>query len=597
MNARLSRELIVAAHLADPVARGAVDFRQETNWAVVLAILLQNKVPLVGLSDDPALSRCPLLELSGFQSAKAEDAKVWRKQRDEYAKLRDRFLQRGIESVLFKSTGLAPSFPYTSGNLDTLVRPEHIEWAREVLQGLGYVELRNIEEPQKFLFRLFENGESVSAIHLHGTVGWGVPFVDDAALWRRVGVSEDDPLVVVPGPEDGILVTIAHTFYEDKAFRLLDLAGIRHALRVGNPDFAEIERVARERGWEDGLSFCLLLLGILEDRLYGERSFPEDALAHARSVVASSAWLSRRLERVLARDEIRFPFRVSFLFGKMMYYRKILKDPLRRRAARAVDVFSTLVWGVKLKLHIRGQRGFVASFSGIDGSGKTLRVRALTRAFEISEIDARAHWSRFGSSAQAKGPTRQGPGTAEASDTASSLHRRRGRLRNPVVRFCWLAYHLAGIVCRYNLRVRVRRWLRGVVICDRYVYDAAVEIDASLPHNPRWSRWAERVLTILCPRPNVAWLLDVPADRGVDRQSDERGNPAAREELERQRGRYLDLARALGLRVVSTGDGRDEATNRVVRETLLAYYDDYHTWVNALLLSNPNQMNPRKRVS
>jgi hypothetical protein len=53
---------------------------------------------------------------------------------------------------------------------------------------------------------------------------------------------------------------------------------------------------------------------------------------------------------------------------------------------------------------------------------------------------------------------------------------------------------------------------------------------------------------------------------------------------------------ATGGGAVSTGGGRDEATSRVVRETLAAYYDDYHTWVNALLLSNPNQMNPRKRV-
>jgi glycosyltransferase involved in cell wall biosynthesis len=42
---------------------------------------------------------------------------------------------------------------------------------------LACVELWNIEEPQKFLFRKFESGESVSAIRLHGRVKWEESFL------------------------------------------------------------------------------------------------------------------------------------------------------------------------------------------------------------------------------------------------------------------------------------------------------------------------------------------------------------------------------------------------------------------------------------
>lgn len=595
MSLNASRELITAALLADPRARSRIDFRENVDWAAVLAILVDNKVPLVGLRGDSALSSCPLLELPAFRDAEAEDASIWRRQRDEYAKVRDRFLQRGIESVLFKSAGVAPSFPYTSGNLDTLVHPEQVRLGRELLGELGYVELRNIEEPLKFLFRKFEGGESVSAIHLHGTVGWGVPFMDDGALWRRIRGSDDDPLVLVPASEDALLVTIAHTFYEDKAFRLLDIARIRHCLREGNPDFSEIERIAHERGWEDGLSFCLVLLSRLEESLYGEQSFPAVALERARRAVQSSRQLSGWLEREMERTELRFPFRVSFIFSKVIYYRKVTRDRQRSLTKRADDVFRTLVWGVRQKLHIRGQRGFLVSISGIDGSGKTLRACSLARAFEISEIDARTYWSRFGSSAGKRGRGAQPSDGAASSDTAASLERRRRRLRNPVMRFGWLVGNLAGLVCRYNLQARARRWLRGVEICDRYLYDAIVEIHASLPDHPGLSRWAERTLILLCPRPDIAWLLDVPAGLSVQRQPDE-SSTAARDELARQRERYLILARTCGLKVVATSGAREEATNRVVRETLLAYYDNYRTWVSALLLSNPNQMNPRRRA-
>jgi thymidylate kinase len=594
MSSRVSRESIVASQLADPTTRCRIDFNQEIDWAAVLAILVGNKVPLIGLTLDPALTDCPLLRVAEFQRIAAEEHGTWQSFRDHYGTARDRFLRRGIQSVLLKSAGLSPSFPYTSDNLDTLVRPEHIQSCREILGELGFVELRNIEEPLKFLFRKFEGGESVSAIHLHGTVGWGVPFLDDAALWKRVRVSEDDPLVLVPASEDALLVTIAHAFYEDKSFKILDIARIRHCLRRGNLDFPDVERIARRRGWEDGLAFCLALYSRLEDWLYGEQSIPGDALERARSVVRSNAWLSQQLENALRRDEVHFPFRLSFLFGKLLYYRKILNDPQRNPATRTGDVIRTLAWGIKLKLHIRGQRGLIVSFSGIDGSGKTVHIRALGNACAIAEVKARSFWTRFGSSARKSDLGRPGSKNARISDTATSLARRRRRLRHRAMRLGWLMYNLTLLVLRYNWHVRLRRWLGEVVICDRYVYDAAVEINVSLPDDPGLCRWAERLLIHLSPRPEVAWLLDVPADISVERQTDENRSIASREELSRQRSVYRALAGTYGLKLVETCSRPEETTSHVVRETLRAYYDDYKTCVNALLLSNPNQMNPRK---
>jgi thymidylate kinase len=594
MSPQPSRASAVAARLADPATRGGVDIREEIDWEAVVATLVKNKVPLIPLANDPAISESPLLRLKRFQEKVVDEERIWRKYREEYKAVRDRFLARGIPSVLFKSVGLPPSFPYTSDNVDTLVAREHAEAARGALYDLGYVELRNVEEPQKWLFRKFEGGRSVSAIHLHGTVGWGVPFLDDASMWGRIHGSEDDPLVNVPAPEDALLVTIAHAFYEDKCFKLLDIVRARHCLRQKGLNFSEIERIARERGWQDGLAFCVLVLDRVEDWLFGERSIPEEALERARGRVGSSGWLSRRLDETLGRGEVRFPFRVSFLFVKLLYYRKVLTDPTRARGKRLDDLVRTLAWGAKLKLNISGQRGMIVSISGIDGSGKTLHARALAEAFETCAIRARTYWSRFGSLG---GPRAAGGVPRDAlvaSDTASSLARRRRRLRHPLVRLAWLLYNLGGLVLRYNWRVRLRCWLGEVVICDRYVYDAVVEMEASLSDSPGLARLAGRILSGLCPRPEAAWLLDVPADLSVARQGDENRSPSSAEELSRQRSAYLDLAAASGLTVTTTRGRPEESTSLVVRETLRRYFADYRTWVNALLLSNPDQMNPRK---
>ena len=593
MELKFPQQYIIAARLTDPMARVQVDFDQAVDWCDVLQVLIKNKVPLSSLNNDPRLEDCPLVLNVAFKEALQAEILMRKGLHDKYGELREALLKKGIQSILFKSSGLSPSFPYTSDNLDTLVRLEHVSLSRQALNALGYVELRNVEEPQKWLFRKFRGGESISAIHLHGVVGWGVPFLDDSALWKRARASEDDPWVMIPAPEDALLITIAHALYENKSFKLLDIARIRHCLRQENFDFSSVERIARQRGWVDGLAFCLLLYSQLEVALYNEMRIPGAVLDWAHAIISANIWLSLALEKTLKREEVYFPFEVSFFLGKILYYRKILNDLQRNLAMRIYDVISTLAWGVKLKLQIKGQRGMIIAISGIDGAGKTAHCRSLLRALETSDVKAHIYWSRFGSSTQ-RNDIRRGTEEGNSSDIATSLARRRQRLKKPLLRFSWLAINLIRFIIGSTLHVRFRRWLGGVVICDRYIYDSMVEIQASLPNGSRWSTWAEWLLTLFCPHPDVAWLLDVPAELSVRRQANERGSAAACEELAKQRSKLKALASRYGLRVLPTSSGLDETSSQLVRETLLKYYENYGTWVKALMLSNPNQMNPEK---
>jgi thymidylate kinase len=596
MTPRFTPECVIAAGLADPGSRGDIDFDQAVDWREVVRILSANRVPLSSLKDDPDLEARAsiLMSASDFRDAERAERVAGEDLRGEYVELRRVLLERGVQSILLKSTGLAPSFPYTSDNVDTLVRLRDVTVAKQVLDSLGYVELRNIEEPNKWLFRKFRGGESISAIHLHGVVGWGVSFVDDALVWRRVRPSEDDPLVMVPAPEDAFLVTVAHAFYENKSFKLLDIARMRHCLRDDELDFESLESIARKRGWEDGLAFCLLLCSGLEAALYGETLVSDAVLARARAIISRDRRLSSCLEETLKRDQGDFPFRVSFLLVKILYYRKILRDQQRPLSGRAWDTVSTLAWGVRQKLQIKGQRGMIVSLSGIDGAGKTTHGRALVRAFETSETRARLYWSRFGSSQHEGHNDRNGQPECNPMDIASSLARRRRRLENPMMRACWLTVNLVQYTARCNLHVRVPRLLGAVVVCDRYTYDAMVEIQASLSDGSRWSQRAGWLVGRLCPRPNVAWLLDVGSEVSVERQAEQGSDEAVCAELERQHSDFLALASANRLRILVTSVDPEETCSQLVRETLLEYFTDYQTWVSAIFLANPNQMNPAK---
>jgi thymidylate kinase len=356
-----------------------------------------------------------------------------------------------------------------------------------------------------------------------------------------------------------------------------------------------MQRVSESRGWEDGFAFSLIIYSRLEKAIYSESLIPEDALAVANQTIERSYWLKKALQRTMNRDDFQFPFKVSFLLGKLFYYRKLLTYPKRNLHTRVYSVVATLAAGIKLKLGIRGQRGMLISLSGIDGSGKSSATQVLLNAFATSDILAFPYWIRFGSVEWLR---RNKPVLAinklevSISGTTTALERRQSRLKNPFLRMTWLLLNLAYLILFYNLKVRVSTWFGYVVICDRYIYDALVEIEASLPNNSSLIRLSEFLLTHLCPKPQLAWLFDLAPGEALSRQMYEQSNLAAQKELTFQRERYLALQERYQLILVNNQGNKNEVIDMVVLKTLRRYFADYHTWINGLLFSNPNQMNP-----
>ena len=126
----------------------------------VLRLLRVNRIPLLMVKDNET----HLFHGDDFRKELMKEKAKYQRWRNEYEIVRERFSNERIENILFKSTGLPPSFPYTSDNLDVLIKSNYEEKARKILQKLGYVELRNVEEPRKFLFRKFRARKSYRSI-------------------------------------------------------------------------------------------------------------------------------------------------------------------------------------------------------------------------------------------------------------------------------------------------------------------------------------------------------------------------------------------------------------------------------------------------
>jgi len=65
--------------------------------------------------------------------------------------------------------------------------------------------------------------------------------------------------------------------------------------------------------------------------------------------------------------------------------------------------------------------------------------------------------------------------------------------------------------------------------------------------------------------------------------------------LAEQRALYAEIAKARHLCVIDCAGEMAEASDRIVREVLTDYEDNFGTLINGLLLSNPGQLNPGDR--
>ncbi len=557
--------------------------------------LRRNKYPLLALGE-----RVPdwLRADPVFQQQLADESEWYATQHREYEVVQRAWFEHGIQGLMIKSAGNAPSFPYLSDNIDVAVRPQHGPSAREVLRQLGYVELRNIEEPSKYLFRKFHAGRCVSAIHVHEQVIWLVGFMDEDALWSRMRQSADDPLVNVPSPEDAILINLAHACYENKLLRLLEVVRVRHALRTAGDrlDGGYLERVASSRGWRDGLAFMLCVYGVLERALFDDPLLPAALEHHCESLVRDDPHVWARIEKIRSASDVDLPLDLSYWFCKRLYYRKILADPTVSVDQRRRDVVSTLLQGIKLKSRLRFQPGCVISISGPDGSGKTSHAQALSGALRLCELNATYLWNRGGSTGllRAANAVRRllGGQRAAGSLPEDSVTRRRRLSSNPLLRFAWSWLVALDQVATYAIRARLPAMVGRIVVADRYAYDTAVEMEASLPADAHWSRLAIAAMLRLVPRPTFAYVLDVDPDTARARKPEEVWHA----DLAAEREHYRSLAERFAVRTISTAGSFGEGNDRLIRETMMTYMATFETWPNGLFMANPSQRNAPDRA-
>ena len=555
---------------------------------LILSILKGNKVPLVYLNKELFETYPQFFNSSEFNAEYEKENATCQLQRSEWAKVREAFLKNSIESMLIKSVG---SFPYKSSNVDVLIRECDRKPAEIILKDMGYIQLHNVEEPYKTLFRMFAGGEPTSVIHLHNKVAWMNPFHEEELLWARYRHWSEDYLINTPSREDSILILTAHWFYEDKEIKLSDIQNICACLMKGELDWEYMIAVAGKRGWLDGFYFGLLVQSFVEKKLYGKSLIESDQLEEMK--LALPMWMRTYFKNKVYSQKIELPFKLQKIFGKSLHFVKTLKDNTTTPAKKIYEMIVVahgslfVVLFEKLKVNIRYQPAMLIAVSGVDGSGKSTYAAILADILDLCELRKRIVWSRVGSSNFLKPFSKMasifyylktGKGFKKKFDNFEESETRRKVLfgKSSVPKLVGVHLLLLEMLWQYFFKVTLPLLRKKVVICDRYIYDTLVDVTTryGIDPNDNEGKLFRKILTTITPKPDLSYVLFIPHEEAINREN---VDLAERQLVKLQVKTYRDIARDFNLLKIYTHDKTriTDISDEMIYEILTKYYEKW----------------------
>ncbi|MEZ4223830.1 MAG: hypothetical protein R3B13_22970 [Polyangiaceae bacterium] len=210
--------------------------------------------------------------------------------------------------------------------------------------------------------------------------------------------------------------------------------------------------------------------------------------------------------------------------------------------------------------------GALISVSGVDGSGKSTQIDRLARALRARGRSPRVFWHRPGYSAELDAlrslVRRVRPNSLP---TAAAPERRAKAFANPRTQLVWFCAAVADMALQYGIKVRVWRLFGQDVICDRYLSDAQVDLRLRFPAVADRFGSAFSLLSLACPRPDLAVLLLVP-DTVADARLSQKNEPFPDDlEVRAARRRSYESLGATGeFVVVDASEDIERVTARIV---------------------------------
>lgn len=440
---------------------------------------------------------------SGIQQAVSE---LYQKQLQEqnlwqnsFSEIKQLWGANQIKHIFHKSCG---EFPFMSDNLDVLVHPKDYSSAHTLLLDLGYIELRNIQEPHKKFYRRINGDSFCVPVHLHERVCWGVPYDDVNHMWGNFQTAADNDLVNFPSLEDAFITTIAHAFIEDHVFKIGDLIKVAICTeRELNWDY--IKQNVTSNCWFDAYVVAVECLNYLSQRMVGINLIPERVMSLYKET--SKKKFNSTTSELIVSKRFVLPYKLPHLRIRVYSSLRLIND--RKMGSKLYNTLCAMLFLVdgiiNLKLKYHNQPSYLVTLSGGDGSGKTFFKEYLLKALDLFGLESEEVWMRYGSM----------PISRNINDLRKKLRGDRPKVEVPSpghkgdkkYSLLWLMLNSFDMVV-LSLRYRISYVLRRkVFVFDRNLLDFLV--DFSVNSGRKMPSIVVKLLLLAFPRVNYGVVI------------------------------------------------------------------------------------------
>ena len=542
------------------------------NFTQVIKFLKKNKVSLIELLNNKHHKFFSnFFDSKEFKKAYQIESQHYNDWRNDFIKVKNEWKKEEIDYIFHKSTG---QFPYLSGNLDIIVKSRYFQRAGDILKEMGFINLRNIQEPHKEYYRKFHGDIGLVPIHLHERVCWCVPFEDNEHLWYNYQVSENDELAHYPSYEDIILITLAHHFLEDHVIFLSDLLKIKKCLRSKRLDWDYIVSTAKRLKWEHSLYTAIIMFEHFYNVLFDKKLFFKGIVEESNKYIKDKKWISNYVSKEVLIDNIKMPFHISHYWTRKHTSLREFKDPIfGTKFDRFAQVFGGLFDRfIHLKLGMKTHPSMFITFSGLDGSGKTKHIKTLCNTFQLCDIPTRHLWSRSGSfpiitlvlkifrlfKSGASAKTRNTPLTKKGKWPMTSF-----------TKMAWRIINTIDMIIYYFLKIKIPLLFGKVVIADRYVYDSIVDLE-NIENPKNFDRQLYKILKFIIPTPDLAFFLELDPKTIIKREVKE-----DIDELSKKYSFYKKILSKTNLVTIDNSKTFDKVSDQIYFIALNKFYEKY----------------------
>lgn len=168
----------------------------------------------------------------------------------------------------------------------------------------------------------------------------------------------------------------------------------------------------------------------------------------------------------------------------------------------------------------------IISVSGVDCAGKSTQIELLRQYFISQGKRCKVFWYRPGYSQEFQQLKSFARKCISLANSRTILHRELPKqdnsnqsnpeVRNKVPAPLWLTTAMIDTLLQWGIRLRILERQYDVVICDRYIRDACLDIIFKYPEYI-WSETIFKMLSLSFPKPQISLLLWLPYEKVLER--------------------------------------------------------------------------------